>query len=123
MFSAQQKRQRTADMDEDVDGPSGRAKRLRPSDMSLDEIQHVDALLSATDDDAADRDEPMEADASAPVHLDKGKQRMIDEPASLTVSNHNNGSEDDSRNVKVVNDLETELRCVPCSLLIAAFFG
>lgn len=104
------KRQRTPQMDDELDGPSHRTKRLRNSDQSLDDIRHVDALLTADDGTTAERDDPMDDDPPSLPSVDKGKQRMMDESTTQTPG-HSSAAEDDSRNAKVVGDLETELRC------------
>ena len=102
------KRQRTVDMDKEVvDDNNNRAKRLRPSDPSLDEMRHVAALLEA--DDSGDRDNAVDLHRSPPVSMDKGKQRMVEESTmGSAVSGHT--ASDDSRNTKVVGELQTELK-------------
>lgn len=105
-------------MDDDLDGPSNRPKRLRASDPSLDDIRHVDALLTADDQASGERDNAMDSDQLAPASIDKGKQRMADEPATQILPSHSSAADDDSRNAKVVSELETELRYAP-SLLSA----
>jgi hypothetical protein len=104
----QVKRQRTADMDKELfDDTNNRAKRLRPSDLSLDEIQHVAALLEA--DDGGDRDDAMDLQPPSPQPLDKGKQRMIEESSTGSAASGHIAC-DHSRNAKVVGELEAELR-------------
>lgn len=103
----QVKRQRTADMDKELLNDNNRSKRLRPSDPSLDEMQHVAALLEA--DDGGDRDEAMDLRPPSTQPLDKGKQRMVEVSAARNAASYHTAS-DNSRNAKVVGELEAELR-------------
>ncbi|KAF8318454.1 hypothetical protein DL93DRAFT_2075880 [Clavulina sp. PMI_390] len=115
------KRQRTPDFEESLQGPSNPAKRLRPSEMSIDDMNRVDALLSVDDGPAtvAQRDEPMETDLPMIPTADKGKGRMTDEaPTSTSSANSRSAPDDDSRNQRVVEDLEAELSCGCCAGLV-----
>ena len=101
-------------MEQDLlDNTDNRAKKLRPSDPSLDEMQHVAALLEADDNSGGDRDDVVvDLRSSSPLlSLDKGKQRMIEESTTESAAaGHIAGGDSRNSDAKVISELEAELR-------------